>query len=651
MFSSEYARQSSGRGRIVLGFLFFLLFVVSLVVMVPFTVYRTAVVSSSSDYERQSSLHRLLYSRADRFLRTLCGYFPPAHRSSIRQMRSFFPTLPPEWQTWEQIARDRARSDAWALSELASLDVPATLEHYRRMARDYGEYARSCDLGEAVLAYDQRYVGAFLRNKYGSMSTLCRAWGIPMEQFATVEAGSWSGEPIDERTYVPLDTPYYRDLLEFRKEYRDGRHAGFARTEFCSADFLRPAALAYVWEEYAGRALNLTNQYAALHALPFPVPISAAADHWQAWQRFVQEGFPLRHIGFLPTPTLCDNFARLLESRYHTVTNLNRVVRNEFPNWKDVANWSDVELRGEILKPPFGRLWMEFLTTKVSFDEWVQRDTLPEVGFQALALKKYGTLPEVNTAYGLNLKRIEELRIPFREAALVTFHDQEKIMVWQRFSTSYHAVVAFFYLQSRAVFQLEVLLLLALLVNLSINAWAGYVLARRTASPLRKGLVFVTAALAFPALVTQIPSFLLMQELGVAQTLVALALPLAANMVAILFLSRKFRQLPESVWNSIAGKRGVAGVRLFWRAAWAHAWGLLIVCVVGLVLAAHHGWAWSLVVSRDPAIWTMAAWTKQFTISATNMTVTALSVLGVNALPVFLWFALGWQCCLRTRRG
>ncbi len=642
-------RGTAASGRIALILLYTLLLAGSLALVVPFTLYRTAMVSSASDYERSSSLTRLMYNRADRFLRVMCGYFPAGHRSSIRQMRSFFPTLPSAWQSWEQIARERSQSDAWALAELATLDDKAALQRYRVMARDYGEYARKCDLREAVLAYDQRYVGAFLRNKYGSMAALCQAWGISLENFAKVEAGTWSGEPIDERTYVPLDTAYYRDLLLFRKEYRDGKHAGLSRNPSYTADYLRPAALAYVWEEYAARALSITN-YAKLHQLPFPVPVSAPPEQRQVWQQFVQEGFPLRHIGFVTTPTRGSAFAKFLEERFHTVANMNRMMHAEYTDWQDVAAWTDVELAGEIPPPPFGRLWLEYVGSKVPFDEWIQRDTLPEVGFQTLAMQKYGTLPGVNAAYALDLKRIEELRIPFREAVLVTFHDLESKLVWQRFSTGYQAICDFLYLSSRAVTMLVGLLMLALLVHLTVNAWAGYVLASRGLPIFRKIAVFGLSVLAFPAVVVVWPGFLRVQELGVANTLGALALPLIASTCSVLLLQRQFRLLPAELLNDVAATSGVAAVRVFFRRVLPQAKGVLICGMLGSVMAAHHGWEWSLVVSRDPAIWTMAAWTNQFAISAANHMATAWSVFAVNALPVVLLYLGAWHVALRRSK-
>jgi fructooligosaccharide transport system permease protein len=567
----------------------------------------------------------------------------------MRQMRSFFPSLPVAWQSWEQIARERTQSDAWALAELAKLDDETVLNRYRVLARDYGEYARTCDLREAVLAYDQRYVGAFLRNKYGSMAALCQSWGVSLERFATIESGTWSGEPIDERTYVPLDTAYYRDLLDFRKEYREGKHAGLLRNPSCTADYLRPAALAYVWESYASRVLNITN-YAQLHSLPFPVPVSAPPEQRQVWQQFVQERFPLRHIGFVTTPTRCTAFAKFLEEKFHTVANLNRVMHTEYTDWKDVADWTEVELAGEIPPPPFGRLWMEYVGAKVPFDEWIQRDTLPEVGFQTFALNKYGTLPGVNTAYALDLKRIEELRIPFREALLVTFHDQEKTLVWQRFSTGYQAIGNFLYLSGRAVTMLVILLILSFLVHLTVNSWAGYVLAGRNVSIFRKIAVFGLAVLAFPAAAVVLPDFLRVQELGVANTLGALSLPLVASVLSVLLLQRQFRRLPPEMLAEVAATKGVAGMRVFLRRGVPQATGVLLCGILGSVMAAHLGWEWSLVVSRDPAIWTMAAWTNQFTVSAANQTTTAWAVFAVNALPVVIVYLFGWHVWLRRTK-
>ena len=113
------------RGRTAVALVYGLLVLGSITMVVPFLITLTGSVSTDFDYERRTPLPRFLWSRSDRLLRTLCGYFPPSHRGSIRQLRSVFPSLPPAWQIWAQIGDERDVADAWAETQLARIEFAA----------------------------------------------------------------------------------------------------------------------------------------------------------------------------------------------------------------------------------------------------------------------------------------------------------------------------------------------------------------------------------------------------------------------------------------------------------------------------------------------------------------------------------------------
>ncbi|MEI6149805.1 MAG: hypothetical protein WCS01_11950, partial [bacterium] len=184
----DTVERKSGKGRFALGLIYTGLILGGLTMIVPFGIMLTGSVSNAFDYDRRNPVPGFMLNRSDRFLRVLCGYYPPSHRGSIRQLRSTFPSLPAGWQSWTQIGDVRGESDAWASAELATLNDRATRDHYEAMARDYGEYAKGCDLRETILAYDQRYVGSFLKRTYGTLDALNRAWEISLDTFAKVEA-------------------------------------------------------------------------------------------------------------------------------------------------------------------------------------------------------------------------------------------------------------------------------------------------------------------------------------------------------------------------------------------------------------------------------------------------------------------------------
>ncbi len=101
----NYTDHKTLRGRGVLVLIYSSLIVGGLTMVYPFLVTFTGSLSNPFDYERRSPLPRFLWSREDRFMRTLCTYFPPGHRQAIRQLRAYFPDLPADKVKGIRVAR------------------------------------------------------------------------------------------------------------------------------------------------------------------------------------------------------------------------------------------------------------------------------------------------------------------------------------------------------------------------------------------------------------------------------------------------------------------------------------------------------------------------------------------------------------------
>lgn len=645
------ADRKSVKGRFAVTLIYILLIVGSLTMIFPFAIMATGSISTPYDYDRRSPFPRFLVSQGDRFLRVLCGFFPPSHRGSVRQLRSFFPTLPANWQSWSQIGDETSPSpghvttDEWSRKVLAELHDEDTLARYRTMAVDYGEFAKTCDLRETVLAYDQRYIGPFLRHKYGTLEELNRQWEISIDTFAKVNADEWGGEPIDQRTYMPFVDVRYQDLLEFRQDYRDGRYTPYLDDAESSAGFLRPAALAYIWEEFAGKELGIED-YGQLHLLPFPVPDTAPLELRRVWHDFLAKRFPVRHVSFPVTPKWSTQFATFLEERFRNTGYLNRVMRDEDPDWPEVTAWDQVKLTPQIPPGPLGRVWMDFVGSEIPVHLWELRDTLPEVGFQHFVLTKYRTLSGVNRAYGLSLNSIEELRLPFREAVLVTFHNHEWAFVWDQVSANYRAVFDYLFRRGRAVMNTIILVLLTVFTTLTVNPLAGYALSRFRLRQTEKILVFCLATMAFPTAVAAIPGFLLLRDMGLLNTFAALVLPGAANGMTIFLLKGFFDSLPQDLFEA-ATIDGASEWRIFINVSLPLVKPILAVSALNSFLLAYNGWAWAIIVCQNPKIWTMAVWTYQFYQTQSGQPFTVMAAFIVNSIPVLAVFLLCQKIILR----
>lgn len=648
----NYTDTKSPKGRLLILGIYLALALGGLTMVLPFLVMLTGSVSTPFDYERRSVLPRFLWSREDRWMRTLCTFFPPAHRGSLRQLRCYFPDLPADWQLWAQIGDDPAASDAWARRQLARLEDPVQRAGMEAAARDYRDFAATWNLRETILAYDARHISPFLRHRYGSLDRFNRIWEMAVDDFSQVNASEWSGEAIDQPGYVPIEDVRYRDLLAFRQAYRENRFTPFLKGEGVYAHYLRPAALRFLWEDYAaaafaepaagqpGGSAGTSSQRFDAAALPFPVPENADPKLKAVWHRFLLSSFPLRHVGIRVNHARQAQFRRFLQRRFRNLGYMSRVLE------RPVRRWDEIPLTPSVPAGPSAKVWMDFVRSEVPVAEWTLRETLPDLAFQRFALRRHGSLAAINRAYGLKLTRLEQLRIPFGEALLLTFANREWSFTLDQVTGSYRTVVDYLFRRGRAVRNTIVLVGLAILVTLTVNPLAGYALSRFRLRATDKILVFCLATMAFPAAVAAIPGFLLLRDLGLLNTFAALVLPGAANGMTIFLLKGFFDSLPRELYEA-ATIDGAPEWQIFTHISVPLVKPILAVSMLNAFIAAYNGWEWAIIVCQDRKMWTIAVWTYQFYQSFAGAPHAVMAAFIVSSFPMLVVFLFCQKVILR----
>ena len=635
----SYTDQRTVKGRFVVLGIYATLIVGGVAMIYPFMVMLTGSVSNSFDYERRDFAPRWLWSREDRFMRVLVTHFPPEHRGSIRQMRMYFPDVPEDWQIWLQIGDDRKGTDAWARGQLARLEDPTERNHLEAMARDYGDFSADWNLRECVLAYDQRHVSPFLRHRYKDLPAFNKAWEVSLDDFSQIQAREWSGEPIDQPSYAPLVDVRYDDLLDFRKAYRDGQFTPYLGV--APANHLRPAALRFVWEDCVStNSPNPQSPIANHQSLPFPVPDDAPAELLALWQRFLTDDFPVRHFGIEVTDERREVFRRFLIDRFRNLDYLNQVLETE------VDSWEGIGLTAACPDMPLATVWMDFVRSEVPLGQRTLRDTVPELVFQQFALQRHGSLDAINEAYGLELSRKEQLRLPFGEALLLTFAEHEGALVLDLLTANYRTVFDYLVHRGRAIPNTIILVVLALTITLTVNPLCAYALSRFRLRSTERLIVFCLATMAFPAAVAAIPGFLLLRDLGLLNTFAALVLPTAANGMSIFLLKGFFDSLPQELYEA-AAIDGAPEYQVFWRISLPLVKPILAVNMLNAFIAAYNGWEWAIIVCQDQKMWTVAVWTYQFYQTLTSQPYIVMAAFIANSLPVLLVFLACQKIILR----
>jgi ABC-type glycerol-3-phosphate transport system permease component len=499
----------------------------------------------------------------------------------------------------------------------------------------------------------------------GALELLNQAWGMPLESFFAV--GFAAGEmqhPVWQQSYFPPYGPRFADYMAVRRAYKAHRFTpGVRRTWLSylhdnnyayeregevfpvgesSPEALRalwlefkksyapaapavPLALRAVWlkfldSEEVHRALGLAPEarfdaalynrlagtdYRSLAQTPFPLAADAGEGIRRLWRLFVEDRWPLRLTQVRVTAELEEKYRDALRKRYRTLAYANELLGSRCADW------------GEFRLAPAAPPGAEARSLRSAWASFVK--SLPmerrvldssEISYQRFLLAKYGSLEAVNRACGWNLKRIEEAQPPFDVAYAVTFLNHERAFVIEPVVENYVAVYRFLVENANALPLTLALILLTVAAALTVNPLAAYALSRFNMRGQDKILLFMLATMAFPAMVSAIPAYLLMRDLGLLNTLVALVIPGAANGMAIFILKGFFDSLPPELFEA-ATIDGANEWQIFRIVAMPLIAPILAISALTAFLQAYNGWEWALIICQDKRMWTVAVWMYQ----------------------------------------
>ena len=111
-------------------------------------------------------------------------------------------------------------------------------------------------------------------------------------------------------------------------------------------------------------------------------------------------------------------------------------------------------------------------------------------------------------------------------------------------------------------------------------------------------------------MVSAIPAYLLMRDLGLLNTFWALVLPGAANGMAIFILKGFFDSLPMELFEA-ATIDGASEMQIFRIIAMPMVKPILAINCLNAFIAAYNGWEWALIICQDKSMWTIAVWMYQ----------------------------------------
>jgi ABC-type glycerol-3-phosphate transport system permease component len=418
---------------------------------------------------------------------------------------------------------------------------------------------------------------------------------------------------------------------------------------------------AFTPEDYGRLAGHACDSF---ERLPFPLPERAPLALRQEWATFVREAYPRRLLRVRVTPELERAYQAYVRKTCKTLQAYSRLTgrpvaapyvvpasagpapRNASEERATsqgaalaVASFSDIGL------PEYenSTLWRGFVPS-VPAERLTMQSA--EQAWQAHLLNAYGSVEGVNRAYGWSLARIEEARLPLREAMAVTFARRGWTDFFAGMAANYRMVGEFLFLRGQAFGNTLLLVVLSVLATLTVNPLAAYALSRFGLRAAEKILLFLLATMAFPAAVTAIPGFLLIRDLGLLNTFAALVLPTLASGMSIFILKGFFDGLPRELYEA-AAIDGAKEWQILLKITLPMTTPILAVNALNAFISAYNSWEWALLVCQKQSHWTLAVWMYQMSQQLSDQPWAVMAGFVVVSVPTAVVFIACQKIILR----
>ena len=200
------------------------------------------------------------------------------------------------------------------------------------------------------------------------------------------------------------------------------------------------------------------------------------------------------------------------------------------------------------------------------------------------------------------------------------------------------------------LFNSTVVSLLAVVANLLFCSLAAYPLARMRFAGRGLVLGLVVATILIPFQVVMIPLYLLMVQLGLRNTLMALVIPQAATAFGLYLLRQSFLGVPAEL-EEASRMDGCSKLGEWWNVMIPAARADLITLAMFVFIGTWSDFLWPLVILDDPQLFTLPLGLQQLasSFSLDWRIVAAGSV--VSILPVLLLFILLQRFILPSASG
>jgi multiple sugar transport system permease protein len=261
---------------------------------------------------------------------------------------------------------------------------------------------------------------------------------------------------------------------------------------------------------------------------------------------------------------------------------------------------------------------------------------------------RYGSLDELNRSW--DTEYLDWSSIDFAEGLsdYRTLLDDGTRIKWVLTLQPFSVAMSYLMSESTAILNTFWLMLLALVAALTVNPLAAYALSRFRLRGSHKILLFILATMALPAEIAMVPSFLLVKNLGLMNTYLAIILPGAASAFGIFLLRGFFDSLPSELYEA-ATLDGAKELTIFARITIPLATPILAVTAMGAVLGAYGTFVAAILYLPNQDMWPIMP--RLFSLSTQHdIEITFgvnMAALVIGSIPTFLVFLFAQRQIMR----
>lgn len=355
------------------------------------------------------------------------------------------------------------------------------------------------------------------------------------------------------------------------------------------------------------------------------------------WENFVRNELNTQFIYLSEEGNVA--FNKFLKFKFSDIADLNSKLDTDFANFGDII----------ILNPtPFESKLTEEFANFIKIPDLCLTSFLRvnsvETLWKNFLINKYQSINNLNDVANGTFGSFSDVSMPLKSMDFKYVIENKGKLRWNYITHNYKMVIEYLTLFGDGFKNTILYCFFAILTSLLVNPIAAYALSRYQLPSQFKILLFFIATMTFPPMVTMIPNYLLMKDIGFLNTFYALIIPGMANGYSIFLLKGFFDSLPRELYEA-ADIDAASEFHKFWHIAMSLSKPILAVIALGAFNGAYSNFMFAVVLCPDEKMWTLMVWLVQMQAFSSRGAMMASLVL--SAIPTLVVFIFAQNIILR----